>query len=247
MIILEVGINHFGKIKEANKYLNYFLKSKFNYLTFMLQTEKFYEKYRKKIDFHLPKSFYERAIKLSHKKNKKIGIAVCDLKTFKPLSNLNFDFYKLLGLSINNKDLINELRKKKKKVFISLSKGSNQKIKKCLNYFKNKNKLNLIYTSMSYDHADLNLKRITDLKKRFKLPVGYGHHYNNSFPLFLSLFHKPSFYFVYIKSFSKRNRKYPDDDHAFLTKDLNKLYNDVKEATLILQNKRINPKCINKC
>ena len=43
---------------------------------------------------------------------------------------------------------------------------------------------------MSYDPADLNLKRITDLKKRFKLPVCYGHHYNDSFPLFLSLFYK---------------------------------------------------------
>ena len=52
MMILEVGINHFGKIKEANKYLNYFLKSKFNYLTFMLQSEKFYKKYRRKIDFN---------------------------------------------------------------------------------------------------------------------------------------------------------------------------------------------------
>ena len=112
MIILEVGINHFGKTKEANKYLNYFLKSKFNYLTFMLQTEKFYKKYEKKINFHLPISFYKKALRLSHKKNKKIGIAVCDLKTFKPLSNLNFDFYKLLGISINNKDLISKLKNK---------------------------------------------------------------------------------------------------------------------------------------
>ena len=242
MIILEVGINHFGKIKEANKYLNYFLKSKFNYLTFMLQTEKFYKKYRKKIDFHLPRTFYERALKLSHKKNKKIGIAVCDLKTFKPLSNLNFDLYKLLGISINNKDLIDELRKKKKKIFISLSKGSNQKIKKCLKYFKNKNKLNLIYTSMSYDPSDLNLKRISDLKKRFKLPVGYGHHYNKNLPLFLSIFYNPSFCFLYIKSFSKKERKYPDDTHAFLTGDLNKLYNEIEEAKLMFKNKKINIK-----
>tara|TARA_B100000029_G_C17310477_1_gene864199 strand:+ start:87 stop:416 length:330 start_codon:yes stop_codon:yes gene_type:complete len=62
MMILETGINHFGKIKEANEYLNYFLKSKFNYLTFMLQSEKFYKKYKRKIDFKLPKSFYEKAL-----------------------------------------------------------------------------------------------------------------------------------------------------------------------------------------
>ena len=33
-------------------------------------------------------------------------------------------------------------------IYISLSKGSNSKIAKCLKYFKNKKKLNLIYTSM---------------------------------------------------------------------------------------------------
>ena len=54
IFFLEAGINHFGKIKEANEYLNYFLNSKFNYLTFMLQTEKFYNKYKRKINFHRP-------------------------------------------------------------------------------------------------------------------------------------------------------------------------------------------------
>ena len=68
-----------------------------------------------------------------------------------------------------------------------------------------------------------------DLKKRFKLPVGYGHHYNKNLPLFLSIFYNPSFCFLYIKSFSKKERKYPDDTHAFLTGDLNKLYNEIEE------------------
>jgi len=147
-----------------------------------------------------------------------------------------------LGISINNKDLINELKKKEKKIYISLSKGSNLKIKKCFEYFGSKKRLNLIYTSMSYDPTDLNLKRIIDLKKIFKLPVGYGHHFNKKYPLYLSLFYNPSFYFIYIKYFLKRNRKYPDDDHAFLTKDLNKLYDDIREVKLILANKKINTK-----
>ena len=95
---------------------------------------------------------------------------------------------------------------------------------------------------MSYDPTDLNLKRIIDLKKKFKLPVGYGHHFNQNLPLYLSLFYKPSFYFVYIKSFLRRNRKYPDDDHAFFTKDLNKLYDDIMEVKLILSNKKISTK-----
>ena len=44
MIVLEVGINHFGSTKEANDYLNYFLKSNYKFLTFQIQTKKVYEK-----------------------------------------------------------------------------------------------------------------------------------------------------------------------------------------------------------
>jgi len=39
MIVLEVGINHFGKLSEANYYLNFFLKSNFKYLTFQIQSK----------------------------------------------------------------------------------------------------------------------------------------------------------------------------------------------------------------
>ena len=95
---------------------------------------------------------------------------------------------------------------------------------------------------MSYDPKDLNLKRIIDLKKKFRLPVGYGHHFNESYPLYLSLFYNPSFCFIYMKFFLKRDRRYPDDDHAFFTKDLNKLYDDIRKAKLILTNKKINTK-----
>ena len=45
MIILEVGINHFGSIKEANEYLKFFLESNFKFLTFQIQTKKFYQKF----------------------------------------------------------------------------------------------------------------------------------------------------------------------------------------------------------
>jgi hypothetical protein len=48
MIVLEVGINHFGNEQEAKKYLDFFLKSDFKYLTFQIQSEKFYKKFKKK-------------------------------------------------------------------------------------------------------------------------------------------------------------------------------------------------------
>ena len=48
---LEAGINHFGKLDEANKILKFFLKSKFNSFTFMLHSKKFYDEQQKKFGF----------------------------------------------------------------------------------------------------------------------------------------------------------------------------------------------------
>lgn len=241
--VLEVGINHFGNIKKAKEIINFFIKSKFNSLTFMLHTKNFYDKHlkKKKIDFTLPKNFYEFALQVCKKNNKKLGISVCDIQTYSILKDLNFDFYKILGIAINNEELLKEINKKKKSVFISLARGTDSKIKNCISNFSNKKLLNLIYTSMSYEPVDINLSRISYLKSKFKLPVGYGHHYKNLNPFILSTFFKPNFYFFYIKGFFNNSKiVYPDDKHAFLIKDLNKLNDLILESSIIANNKKNN-------
>ena len=70
MLILEVGINHFGKPYEAKKFLDFFLNSKFTHLSFMIQTAQFYKNFENKINFKLTNSFYKKAILLAHKKKK---------------------------------------------------------------------------------------------------------------------------------------------------------------------------------
>lgn len=241
MIILEVGINHFGSIKEANDYLKFFFKSDFKYLTFQIQTKKFYQK-NKKINFELPISFYKKALDKAQQHNKKIGLAVCCARSFKKYENLSFNFYKLLSIAINNFQLIDTLSKFKKKIFISLGKGTNKNILKCLNRFSKKNNLNLIYTSMSYSPKDLNLSRINILKKIFRLPVGYGHHYKNNIPLYFLKIFKADYLFIYIKKKEKRGRIYPDDTHAIEIDKLNNLKDKLNEIDIILANKKINTK-----
>lgn len=243
MIILEAGLNHFGNLQEAEKIMKYFLNSEFDYLTFQIQTKKFYKKFEKKINFKLPESFYKKAVKLAHTKKKKIGLAVCDLDTFKEVSKVKFDFYKLLGIAINNYKLIDKLRKTRKQIFISLVKGSNKRISNCIKSFKKKNRLNLVYTSMSHDPRDLHLKRITELKKKFNLPTGYGHHYKDLTVFYMSMCFDPSCYLIYIKNFTKNNKRvFPDDEHAIFTNQLDNFYNKFKELNLILQNGKINTK-----
>ena len=241
-MVLEVGINHFGKVSEAYKYLKFFLKSEFQHLTFMIHTDNFYRYMKRRIDFLLPKEFYKRAIKLAHKKKKKIGLSVCDLKSFNNLKDLNFDFYKLLGIAINNKELIDILKKKNKPVYISLAKGSDNNISKCLKYFETKKRLNLLYTNMSYEAKDLDLNRINYLRKKYKLPVGYGHHFKNRVPLHLSSYFNPSFIFIYIKNLRIKKRLYPDNIHAFFIDELKELKKEFNEIQIILTKKKVNTK-----
>jgi sialic acid synthase SpsE len=244
MLILEVGINHFGKLSEAKKYLDFFLKSNFKYLTFQIQTESFYNKFNnQKLNFELPLKFYSDAIKKAKKKKKYIGLAVCDINTYYKYNALNFSFYKLLGIAINNYKLIDMLALKKKEVFISLAKANDRNIINCINRFNYKVKINLIYTSISYDPKDLNLKRINYLKDKFKIPVGYGHHYKNEIPLFLSKHYSSSFSFIYVKKFSyRKNRVFPDDTHAFFLNDLMSLNQKLEEISILINNNNINTK-----
>ena len=240
MIVLEVGINHFGNLFEAKSYLNFFFKSDFKYLTFQIQTEKFYKKFSKKINFELPIKFYLDAIKKSKKYNKKIGLAVCDIKSFERYQNLAFDFYKLLGISINNYKLIDILSSKKKKIFVSLAKGTDKKIFNCIKRFNCKNRIELIYTSMSYNPESLNLNRIKYLQKKFKIPVGYGHHYQDETPIFCAKTLGVPFIFLYVKKHGINYHKFPDDKHAFFFQYLEILKNKIRSVDIFLKNNKIN-------
>jgi sialic acid synthase SpsE len=225
MIILESGINHFGELKEANKIMSFFLDSDFTHITFMIHNNKFYlnEIKQNGINFKLDQNVYKRYVNECHRKNKKIGISVCDLETFNEVKNLKFDFYKILSISINNFELINELKKKDKPIYISTGFGaSNIKIKKCLEAFKKKTKqLSILHTPMTYDSSKINFQRINILRKIFRLPVGYSNHNNDPNNLNILSAYNPDVIFVYCKPTRKKNRIYPDHDHAFFLDELN--------------------------
>ena len=238
-IFLEVGLNHLGSVDEANKVLNFFIKSKFKHLTFLLHKRSFYnEQIKKKKNLYLPKSFYIKALKLAHKKEKKIGLSVCDLSTYNDLSELNFDFYKILGIAIDNILLLKKIKTKKKNIYVSLSTANDIKIKNCLKHILVKNKTNLISTTMSYDPKDFNLSKIKNLKKKYNIPVGYGHHFSNLNPLIMSSFYKPDFYFFYIKRKNKNKKViYPDNSHAIFFDDLSDLIKKLDECIIFAKSK----------
>ena len=114
-IVLEVGLNHFGKISFSKRYLNYFLKSDFKYITYQIQKDKFYEKN----NFKLPIEHYKYLINEVHKNKKKIGLAVTEKNNISELMSLNFDFFKVLSKSIKDEDLCRFVLKKQKPVYLS--------------------------------------------------------------------------------------------------------------------------------
>ena len=69
-IILEVGLNHLGSKLKADKYLNFFLNSNFDKITFQINTTKFYKKY----SYELPFNFYKNALIKAKLKKKKLDL-----------------------------------------------------------------------------------------------------------------------------------------------------------------------------
>ena len=233
-LILEVGLNHYGKVTESNKYLQFFLKSNFKSLTYQIQKEIYYKKFK----FKLPKDHYKFLIQKIHQKNKLIGLAVADINSCKEIAKLNFDFYKILSISLNDKKLINYISKFNKPIYVSCGTASNSEIKKCLSNFNSNKikKLKLIHTSLSYEAKDQNLRRI-ELLKNYHKEVVYGHHYKNYLPILLLIKSNIKEAFVYIKTKDTNKRVYPDDKHAFSFKNIKKLNDIIFESIKLLGSK----------
>lgn len=228
MFIIEAGVNHFGKKKELDLITNYIFKSTFKSMTLMCHFSDFYKKYKKKgINFEISEKTYSDLIKKFKKNKKKLGLSVCDYKTFSKVEHLNFDFYKLLSIGINDEKVINALKKKNKKIYISTGfNASLKKIKKCIKLFDGFEKIELLHTPMTYQSQRLNLNKIKYLNKKFKLPVGYSHHNNNINTLYALSYYEPKVIFLYCKQLLKKNRSYPDNDHAIYIKYLEEIKNN---------------------
>ena len=110
------------------------------------------------------------------KKKKKFGLAVCDAASFKDKRDLNVDFYKLLSIGIDDYELIEMLKIKKKPIFISTGFNvTERKIKKSIRLFYNSNPIQLLHTPMTYTLDELNLKKINIsgkdyLGRKYKIP-----------------------------------------------------------------------------
>jgi len=224
-IIAEIGLNHFGKIEIIKDYLARVRNKDIDGVSIqILNKKKTLKKFKK---FALKKSDIKKFLTIAKKDFNNVGIAIHSWDDFKFIKSLKPDFIKILGSSFGNTKYYNQVKTTKpKRIFLSTGGRSIAEISNFLGKI-DKKKLNLLFTFFKTKNFLKEIKKIQVLKKKFKLNVAFGNHYNNVNYIPKVCFYKPSEIFFYIKMKKKRN--YPDDKHAVSIKNLSQLIKKIKK------------------
>ena len=221
---IEFGINHLGNKEILKNFSDFFCKSSFIHCTFMLHNKKFYENNPK---YYIDPIFMNKIITNIKNNKKYVGLSVCDEITYNEYKTLDFDFFKLLSVGNSNYNLIDLIKKKKKYIYISTGLGN---VSKSLNLFKGYKKKVILHTPMTYSSKQLNFNKINSLKKKYKLNVGYSCHNDNINTLYALSYYNPDCIFLYVKHSNMKRYKIPDDKHAVLLEDLEKIKKNYLEC-----------------
>jgi N-acetylneuraminate synthase len=201
-IIVEIGINHNGSLKNAKKLMDLAKHSGCDAVKFQKREVNIttpenlknelketpwgkitYLKYKKKMEFG--KKDFDQIDKYSKKINIKWSASAWDIQSQKFLRQYNLPFNKVASPMLTNYPLLEMIAKERKKTFISTGMSTMKDIVKAVKIFK-KNKCNfeLMHCVSSYPakEDDLNLKMIPVLLKKFKCKVGYSGHESSLSP-----------------------------------------------------------------
>ena len=201
-IIGEIGINHNGSIKIAKELIELAKKCNFDAVKFQKRTpdvstpdyeknkmretpwgEMSYLNYKKKIEFNY--NDYKEINKFC--KSIKIDwlVSCWDIESFEVMKKFNFKYHKVASAMITNIPLLEKIAKSKVHTLISTGMSTLRNIDNAVKIFKKfKCNFTLLHCVSTYPakDKDLNLKCITNLKKRYKCRVGYSGHENSVSP-----------------------------------------------------------------
>jgi N,N'-diacetyllegionaminate synthase len=228
MLIAEIGLNHLGSFTRANDYVARLVKSNIDGITFQVREPTYYEQSNKN-NLLLTDNDYINLCNKIKSHNKKFGIAIADINKIDFFESIDTDFYKVIRNDITNKKLIKKLIKTKKELIVSTGVSSKQEIQEFLQEFGNEN-ITLNHTQLSYDVKDCNLKAIKTLQEQYPtIPISYGSHCSNENVLYMSLCYNPYNILFYVKGAELHvNVNYPDDKHAIMIRDIDKIVNNLK-------------------
>ena len=199
-IIAEIGINHNGRINTAKKLINIAKNAGANAVKFQTYiTEKLISKneqiitYQKKNinkkinQYQMLKknelSINDHKILIKYFKKKKIEFISTpyDIYSAKLLIKLGLKIIKIASTDVTNKELIRFILKHKKKIIISTGATSQKELNtlfKIIGTKQNLKKISLLHCISYYPAPleSLNLKVIKNLKRKFRVNVGFSDH-----------------------------------------------------------------------
>ena len=201
LIIAELSGNHNNSIKIAKKIISEVSKSgaqmiKFqtfslDEMTFNLKKNIFkitnrnnpwfgkyyYDLYKKSF---LPFDKIQELFNFSKKKRLLPFSSVFDLKSLEFLEKINCKVYKISSFENTDHELIKNVAQTKKPIIISSGLATKKEMDMAINLIKKfgNSKIILLKCTSNYpaSHNDLNLKTILDMKKRYKINIGFSDH-----------------------------------------------------------------------
>ena len=199
-IIAEISGNHNGRIENIFKMIDLASKNKIDAIKLQTYTadtitmkskrpeffikdkkniwknKSLYELYKKA---HTPWSWHKRIFNYANKKNIICFSSPFDESAVDFLEKFNVPAYKIASFENDHYPLLDKIAKTGKPIIISTGLTDLNELKKIVKFFKKKKcNIALLKCTSSYpaNPEKLNLKTIPDMKKKFKVEVGFSDH-----------------------------------------------------------------------
>ena len=208
-VCIEMGINHLGDYGQILNVLNN-IKNLDVAFSLQIREEVFYEGKNK--FFELSPKQYEEISSLCNKLKIPFGLALGPIKDINWIksSNLNLNFIKYLYMSVQDKNFISEVNDFFNcPKYFSLGVSSFKEIKEnIITHLREEDML--IFTSLSHDAKDQNLKEIKNLQKLTK-NICFGQHCSKKEISMTAIGAGAKKLFVYT---GDKSKELPDHEHA---------------------------------
>lgn len=184
-VIAEIGINHNGDLTLAKELLRQAAKSGADAVKFQLfHAERLveegspdFEMFKK---YELPDDAWKELALLAEREGIVFMATPFDLEAVKLLEELGVPAYKIASGDITNYELISDVARKWKPVFLSTGGATLEEIRKAIEciYGEENDRIILLHCVSCYPAPleELNLRAINDLWEHFYLPVGFSDH-----------------------------------------------------------------------
>jgi N,N'-diacetyllegionaminate synthase len=253
-IIAEAGVNHNGDLQKALKlvaraktsgadYIKFQIYNRYEQISKYANTASYQKKNTKNAKMLKMASAYDLKLqdhKIIKKFAEKVGIkylASCfdidSVKFYK--KNLNSNEIKIASGEITNLELLEFIKKKFKKIFLSTGMSSFREIKRAVNKLQTKENEIIIFHCISLypaQNKDLNLNFIKTLKQKFKRQIGFSDHTKNNYAAQLAV----ACGATYLEKHITLSNKMPGPDHkaSLNPKKMELFINSIKKVDKIL-------------